>query len=62
MAFNWTGSDKHNVTKAKGPGRGFASGSTDADGVNFTHKFKKAGKYKLICTIHDEMRLTVKVK
>ena len=61
VKFNWTGSDKHNVVKKKGPGPGFASGSTDADGVNFTHKFNKAGNYKIICTLHDEMKMKIGV-
>ena len=34
---------------------------TDQRGVQFTHKFKKAGTYKLICTIHEKMKMTVNV-
>jgi plastocyanin len=62
VKFKWVGEDGHNVTKTSGPGGSFASETTDRRGVNFTKKFKKAGKYKLICTIHpDDMRMTVKV-
>jgi plastocyanin len=61
VAFNWIGRDEHNVTKKKGPGGGFASDTTDARGVNFQKKFKKAGTYKLICTVHDGMKMKVQV-
>jgi plastocyanin len=60
--FNWTGFDEHNVTKAKGPGKFFASETTSEPGVNFAKKFKKKGEYKFICTLHGEMKLTLKVK
>jgi plastocyanin len=62
IKFTWIGTDKHNVVKAKGPGGSFSSGTTDQTGFKFKHKFKKAGKYKLICTVHDDMKMKVKVK
>ena len=49
------------MTKKKGPGGGFASATTDARGVNFQKKFNKAGAYKLICTVHDGMKMKVQV-
>ena len=49
------------MTKKKGPGGGFASATTDTRGVNFQKKFKKAGTYKLICTVHDGMKMKVQV-
>lgn len=61
VAFNWTGEDKHNVVKKKGPGGSFSSPTTRSDGVNLTHKFKKPGTYHLICTLHDSMKLTINV-
>jgi plastocyanin len=55
--------EDHNVVKKKGPGGDFASETTDAPGVNFKKKFKKTGRYKLICTIHpDEMVLRLRVR
>ncbi len=45
----------------KGPGADFASKTTKKKGVNFEHKFKQRGTYKLICTVHTEMKLTVDV-
>jgi plastocyanin len=62
VAFEWVGSEEHNVTKTKGPGKFFESETTDEPGVNFTKRFKKSGKYKLICTLHSNMDVTVRVK
>jgi plastocyanin len=62
VKFNWIGSDEHNVVQAKGPGADFDSGHLQGSGVLFTHKFKKAGTYKIICTIHDDMKLRLKVQ
>jgi plastocyanin len=61
VKFNWTGSHKHNVVKKKGPGGSFASSITSADGVQFEHKFSKAGTYKIICTVHPEMKMKINV-
>ena len=60
VKFNWV-DGKHNVVKSKGPGGSFASGTTSATGVNFTKKFSTAGTYKIICTIHEDMKLKLKV-
>ena len=49
------------MVKKKGPAATSPPGSTDAAGVNFTHKFKKAGTYKLICTVHEDMKMKLKV-
>jgi plastocyanin len=61
VKFNWTGSHKHNVVKKKGPGGSFSSSITQADGVQFEHKFSKAGTYKIICTVHPEMTMKINV-
>ena len=62
VAFNWVGVEEHDVALGKGPGKFFNSGPTAEPGVNFTKKFKKTGKYKLICTLHGEMKMTLRVK
>ena len=62
VAFDWIGTNEHDVAKGKGPGKFFNSGPTDEPGVNFTKKFKKKGKYKLICTLHPDMTMKLKVK
>jgi plastocyanin len=60
VRWSWVGSDSHNVSVAKGP-RKFSS-DLQRKGT-FSHKFKKAGKYKIVCTIHEpDMAMTIKVK
>ena len=63
VKFKWVDDGDHDVVKKKGPGGSFSSGVTDQPGVNFTKKFKKAGTYKLICSVHPEdMKLKLKVQ
>jgi plastocyanin len=63
VRFKWTGNRRHNVTKKRGPGKGFKSRTTGADGVNFAKVFNKRGTYRLICTIHPlEMKLKLTVE
>jgi len=61
VRFKWAGLNAHNVTKVSGPGGRFASPTTWRRGVNFAKKFKKAGAYRLICTLHSGMELNLKV-
>jgi plastocyanin len=61
VKFRWIGHHKHNVIKKRGPGESFASPTTRQRGVNFAKRFKKRGSYKIICTIHDKMKLSLKV-
>lgn len=62
VKFNWVGDDKHDVVKLSGPGRDFDSGPLEGSGVLFSKKFKKAGTYKIICSIHDGMNMKLVVK
>lgn len=61
VRFKWVGLNPHNVTKASGPGGRFASPTTWRRGVNFAKKFKKVGAYRLICTLHSGMELSLNV-
>jgi plastocyanin len=61
VRFKWAGLNPHNVKKASGPGVPFASRTTWRRGVNFAKKFKKAGTYRLICTLHSGMELNLTV-
>ncbi|MDX6582647.1 MAG: Copper binding protein plastocyanin/azurin family [Solirubrobacterales bacterium] len=60
VKFNWV-TGKHNVIKAKGPGGPIDSGIINSTGIQFKHKFSKTGTYKLICTVHDGMKLKLNV-
>jgi len=63
VRFRWTGNRPHNVTKSRGPGRGFASRTTRRRGVNFAKRFSKRGTYRLYCSIHPStMRMTLRVR
>jgi plastocyanin len=62
VKFKWVGNRRHNVTKASGPGGGFASRTTKSRGVNFAKKFRRAGTYRLVCTIHAGMGMTLVVR
>jgi plastocyanin len=61
VKFNWIGNDEHDVVKKKGPGGDFSSGPLEGSGVLYKHKFKKTGTYKIICTIHDGMKMKLHV-
>lgn len=54
----WKGHDPHNVTVTSGP-TDFAS-STKRKG-DFARTLKKAGTYRIICTVHEQrMKLVVR--
>jgi plastocyanin len=49
----------HNVTVTSGPAK-FAS--PDKRSGTFTRKLRKAGTYKIVCTLHSGMRQTITVR
>ncbi len=55
----WKGKAPHNVTVTSGPAK-FTS-KTQTSG-SFTKKLSKKGTYKIVCTIHPGMAMTLKVK
>ena len=59
VTWNWTGAIKHNVTVKSGPAK-FHS-RTQLHGL-YSHTFTRKGTYKLVCTIHPIMKLTIVVK
>jgi plastocyanin len=50
----------HNVKKTRGPGAAFHSPVKTSG--SWSHRFTRGGTYKLVCTIHSGMKLTVKVR
>jgi plastocyanin len=53
----WTGDAPHNVK-----GKGFKSPTHSTKGATFTHRFRTAGTFKIVCTIHPgAMKTIVKV-
>jgi plastocyanin len=59
VTFQWSGSNTHNVTVVKGPQK-FTSPS-QSDGT-YVRTFTKTGTYKIVCTFHPGMNLTLTVK
>jgi plastocyanin len=57
------GGDSHDVQFGTGPkgAKKFASEIATA-GYTFKHTFKVAGKYHIICSLHDEMTMDVTVR
>jgi plastocyanin len=48
VRWSWSGSAPHNVK-----GRGFTSKT--ATKLTFSHKFSKAGRFPVVCTIHQAL-------
>ena len=58
VKWNFRGSNPHNVTVTSGPVK-FTS-PTRSSG-SYSRTFKRAGTYKIVCTIHSGMKMTLKV-
>ena len=55
--------DVHDVALKSGP-NGVKKFHSEAASTDFTfrRKLRKAGRYRVVCTLHDEMRMTIRVK
>jgi plastocyanin len=60
LTFRWTGDEPHNVVATSGPVL-FHTPVRRA-GATFTKRFTKAGTYRIVCTLHDGMRLRLTVR
>jgi plastocyanin len=58
VVWKWNGSNTHNVTVTSGPQK---FNSSDQSSGTYTRLFTKAGTYKIICTFHPGMEMTLKV-
>jgi plastocyanin len=56
VTWHWAGFLFHNVKVRSGPVK-FRS-ATQFHG-NYSHTFRRAGTYKLYCTLHPDMKMTV---
>lgn len=59
VVWEWEGRNPHNVTVTSGPAR-FKS-PTQRSG-DYRKKVTRAGTYKIVCTIHAGMRMTLKAQ
>ena len=57
------GGDVHDVKLGSGPKKAkkFQSEAASTD-YSFKRKLTVPGKYKIVCTLHEEMRMTIKVR
>jgi plastocyanin len=68
VTWKWPGFDEasgdvHDVKLKSGPKgvKKFHSEAASTD-YSFKRKLKVAGKYKIVCTLHEEMRMTIRVR
>ncbi len=67
VTWKWPGSDEagdvHDVALTKGP-KGVRKFQSEAAATDYTYRRKltKPGTYKLVCTLHEEMRMTIRVR
>ena len=59
VTFRWTGRAPHNVTVVSGPAKFHSRVQTSG---TYKRKLTKKGTYRIVCTIHPGMNLTLKVK
>src|SRR4051812_34334293 len=55
----WRGHSRHNVAVASGPDH-FRSGLHRTG--TYRHRFSRRGTYRIVCTVHSGMRMTVRVR
>jgi plastocyanin len=58
LRWIWRGRGRHNVVVDRGPA-GFRSSIKRTGG--FSHTFTKRGTYRIVCTVHPDMTMTVRV-
>ena len=68
VTWKWPGFDEasgdvHDVKLKSGP-KGVKKFHSEPAAMDFTfkRKLKVAGKYKIVCTLHEEMRMTIRVR
>ena len=59
VTWDWVGQVIHNVTVTAGPQKFHSATQTEG---TFKRRLTKAGTYKIVCTIHPGMDMTLKVR
>ena len=64
ISWVWRGEAPHNVTGRKAGSRkvSFRSKTTSRKGYRYTKRFRKAGSFRVVCTLHSGMKMTVRVR
>jgi len=67
VTWKWPAADEagdvHDVALTSGP-KGVKKFASEAAATDYSYKRKltKSGTYKLVCTLHEEMRMTIRVR
>ncbi len=59
VVWRWVGDNPHNVTVTRGPVK-FRSG-TKSSGT-FRKRMRRDGRYRIVCTVHSGMDMTLRVR
>ena len=63
ISWVWRGESRHNVTGMTRSGRvAFRSKTTARSGYRYRKRFRKAARYRVICTLHSGMTMSVRVR
>jgi plastocyanin len=67
VVWRWPGFDEagdvHDVKLKSGP-KGVKKFHSEAASTDFTfrRKLRKAGRYRIVCTLHDDMKMSIRVR
>ena len=62
VSWRWRGEDDHNVAlKRRGSSKVVKRSALKASGT-FTYKFRRAGTWRAICEVHEDMTMRIVVK
>jgi plastocyanin len=67
VVWRWPGADEagdvHDVKLRSGP-KGVKKFQSEAAATDYTFKrrLRKPGRYRIVCTLHDEMKMQIKVR
>ena len=59
VVWRWVGESPHNVKVRRGPEK---FGSRTKRSGTYRHRMRRGGRYRIVCTIHPGMAMTLKVR
>ena len=62
VTWRWRGSDPHNVKFRKVPSGASRRGSDTQSSGRFSRTFRKRGRYRYVCTIHESVGMTGSIR
>jgi plastocyanin len=61
VLWRWRGENPHNVVIKRPNGSVAARSAIKTDG-KFVYKFRRVGRWRILCEVHDDMRMRVRVR